>query len=154
MSGTTNLGTDFNGTTYQPIDINSQNNGSGAGVILVYNTTIIYNTTISIGGSGAMGAIGATGIASNMAAQIDQSTVANNFMMLFVTPKVEPTSKGVTLDIPAELRNAVLSGAVASRQSAPQGGTILPDTTNHSTVVGTLSTQLNDLHAITLLPLI
>jgi len=153
MSGTTNLVTDINGTSYQPTDINSQNNGSGTGVILIYNTTIVYNTTISIGGSGATGAMGATGPANNMAAQIDHGTVANNFMMLFVAPKAEPTSKRVTLDISAELKNAALNGAVFGGQSAPQGGTILPDTTNHSTVAGILPTQLDGLHAIAVLPL-
>lgn len=153
MSGTTNLGTDFNGATYQPIDVNSQNNGSGTGVILVYNITIVYNINISIGGSGATGAIENTGMANNTAAQIDQNTVANNFMMLFLNPRIEQTSKGVTLDMPAELRNAALNGAASSEQSAPQGRATLPDAINHSTVAEILPTQLNDLHAITVLPL-
>jgi len=88
-----------------------------------------------------------------MAARIDQSTVANNSKMSFATPKAEPISKGVTLDISAELKNAALNGAVSGGQSAPQGGTILPDTTNHSTVAGILPTQLDGLHAIAVLPL-
>jgi len=100
-----------------------------------------------------MGAIGTTGTANNMAAQIDQNTVANNFMMLFINPKIEPISKGVTLDMLAELKNAALNGAASSGQSAPQGRTTLPDTINHSTVAEILPTQLNDLHAITVLPL-
>ena len=141
MSGTTNFGTNFNGTTYQPVDINSQNNGSGTGF------TLGYNPTISNGGSGA------TGAATGMAARIDQSTVANNSKMSFATPKAEPISKGVTLDISAELKNAALNGAVSGGRSASQGGTILPDTTNHSTVAGILPTQLDGLHAIAVLPL-